>query len=263
MARAIAAVGFVAAAVLTLGGGCGPQGSSGSQAVAGAVSHAAGQPGSGPVARPSPPLALSAPPEPSPTFQGKDLTKFSARALAGAARQLYDDKKYPQAIQVLYHAIKAGADGGYDLACDYALDGQVDAAFYWLQKTALDEGVDASWAGQDPDLEVLRKDARWPRIASYLSACNAYWTGTGHHTTTLVLPGGYKPGTPIGVLVGMHGLGADPEGFVSKDAYQDLADELNMAVVGVSGTSPRGKRSFVWSEDPAQDAAQIRRRSPS
>jgi predicted esterase len=272
MARAIAAFGFIAAAVLTLvGEGCGPQAGSGSQAATGAVAQAvpadpatgapqaAGRPGAGPVAKPSPPLNLSAPPEPSPTFNGKDLTKFSARQLAGAARQLYDDKKYPQAIQLLHHAIKAGADGGYDLACDYALNGQGDAAFYWLQKTALEEGVDASWAGQDSDLDILRKDARWSRIAPYLSACNAYWAGTGHHSTTLVVPTGYKPGTPIGVLVGMHGLGADPEGFVSPDGYQDLADELNVAVVGVSGTRPRGKRSFVWSEDPAQDAAQIRR----
>jgi hypothetical protein len=45
----------------------------------------------------------------------------------------------------------------------------------------------------------------------------------------------------------MHGLGANPEGFVSKAMYQELADELKVAVVGLSGTVPRGKRKFVWS----------------
>jgi hypothetical protein len=73
-----------------------------------------------------------------------------------------------------------------------------------------------------------------------------------------VVPTGYKPDTPIGVLVGMHGRGADPEGFVSKDGYQKLADALNMAIVGVGAIVPRGKRSFVWSEKPAQDTAHIR-----
>ena len=55
---------------------------------------------------------------------------------------------------------------------------------------------------------------------------------------TLVVPSGYEPGTPIGVLVGMHGRGAGPEGFVNKEACQDLADELKMAIVGVSGRYP-------------------------
>jgi predicted esterase len=192
-------------------------------------------------------------------FQGIDLKKVPSDRLAGAARGLYNDKKYSEAIQLLYYAIQGGAHGGYDLACDYALAGNGDAAFYWLQKTALEEGVDARWAEQDSDLESLRNDARWSRIARYLRACDDYWASTGPHTTTLVVPEGYKPGTPIGVLVGMHGLGSAPEGFVNKETYQGLADDLGMAVVGVSGTWPRGKTSFDWSENPTDDAAQIRR----
>jgi predicted esterase len=209
--------------------------------------------------RPTAPLALKPPPEPSPMLDGNDLRKVPAQRLAAAARRLYDEKQYPQAIQVLHHAIAGGADGGYDLACDYALTGNVDAAFYWLQKSALDEGIDASWAGQDSDLDILRKDRRWAQVESFLAACNAYWAKSGNTSVTLVVPSGYKPGTPIGVLVGLHGLGADPEGFVNKEAYQDLADELKMAIVGVSGTVPRGRRSFVWSENPVEDAAHIRR----
>jgi predicted esterase len=209
--------------------------------------------------KPAPPLALKPPPVPSPTFEGTDLKKVAAPQLAAVARQLYDNKEYGHAIQLLHYAIEGGADGGYDLACDYALAGQTDAAFYWLQKSALEEGVDANWAEQDSDLGSLRTDARWAKIAPYLATCNAYWAGTGLHSTTLVVPTGYKPGTPIPVLIGMHGLGADPEGFVSKNGYQKLADDLKIAVVGVSGTVPRGKRSFVWAENPVQDGAQIRR----
>jgi hypothetical protein len=101
-------------------------------------------------AKPSPPLALRPPPEPPSKFEGADLKTVPADPLAAVARQLYDDKKYLQAIQLLHHAIKRGADGGYDLACEYALAGKKEEALYWLQKTALEEGVDADWAAEDP-----------------------------------------------------------------------------------------------------------------
>lgn len=54
-------------------------------------------------------------------------------------------------------------------------------------------------------------------------------------------------------------MGDNPENFVTVDGYQAIADELGMAVVGVSGTRPKGKRKFVWSEDTVEDAAQVRR----
>ena len=57
-------------------------------------------------------------------------------------------------------------------------------------------------------------------------------------------------------------MGHNPSGFVNAETYQAFADELNMAIVGVSGTVPTGRRSFVWSEEPDPDAAQVRRRSP-
>ena len=69
------------------------------------------------------------------------------------------------------------------------LAGDVEGAFYWLQEAALDDGVDASWADQDPDLASLRKDARWGQVAPFLKRCNApppYWAASGHRQTVLV-----------------------------------------------------------------------------
>jgi hypothetical protein len=234
------AVGLVLATVLALADGLGEAGSELAEptfqtgeftvkrgANPGPLSPAAGRsdqrvPAPSRPAKSSPPLALQAPPEPSSVFDGTNLKKVPAERLEGVARRLYDDKQYLQAIQLLHYAIQGGADGGYDLACDYALAKSRDADFYWLQKSALDEGVDAVWAAEDRDLKIFGKGARWSRIAPYLAAYNAYWAGTGHHTSTLVVPTGYKPGKPVGVLVGMNGKGADPEGFVSNGAYQEL-----------------------------------------
>ncbi len=208
-------------------------------------------------AKPAIPVPLKPPPAPSSQFGKYDLTKIPAADLASASNEFYRKNQYPEAVQFAHYALKAGAHQGYNLACYHARAGNKDAALYWLQETALDEGVDATWAENDPDLAILRKDTQWSQVSDYLKACNAYWAASGHHKTTLVVPKGYNPRTPIGVLIGMHGRGGGPEGFVTAAGYQKVADDLNMAVVGVSGTLPRGKYSFVWSENPERDATQI------
>jgi predicted esterase len=266
--------GIVVSGVLVLSLGCGqvpsPDTKPGALTVAKTATGGNGQRSPAPavpsrlpvasdVEQPAPPLVLTAPPEPPRRLKDSDLTTIGVDRLTAIAHQFYAEKNYPQAIVFLHHATTRGGSGEYDLACYYALDGKLDAAFYWLQKAAATEGVDADWAEHDSDLASLRRDARWPRIAGYLAACNAYWAGSGRHSTVLVIPDGYQPRAPIGVLVGMHGMGANPEGFISKDFFQGVANELKVAVVGVSGTIPRGERKFVWSEDPARDGEQVRR----
>jgi predicted esterase len=208
---------------------------------------------------PAKPLALPAPPAPSSNFRGQDLSKDDPARLAAVASGLASDGNNREAAQVQYWAVKLGADGRYNLACWTALIGDVDGAFYWLQEAALEDGVEASWAGEDTDLESLRKDFRWTKVAPFLKQCNAYWAVSGRRDSALIVPKGYKPGTPIGVLIGLHGMGHRPDGFIDSETYQEFADKLNMAVVGVSGTVPTGRNSYVWSEDPSADAAQIRK----
>ena len=45
--------------------------------------------------------------------------------------------------------------------------------------------------------------------------------------------------------------------FVDPRMYQPLADEMGVAFLGVSGTTVRGRRHFVWSEDPVKDLERI------
>ena len=117
---------------------------------------------SGP-AKPNSPLTLKPPPAPSPMLEGTDLRKVPAQRLAGVARRLYDGKQYPQAIQALHHAIAAGADGGYDLACDYALTENVDAAFYWLQKVRSMKASTRYGPARIPTWKSSEKTAAGPR----------------------------------------------------------------------------------------------------
>jgi predicted esterase len=237
--------------------GCGGTGAS-SPITATNGPQVAQSPPAAPTSLPAAPFSIAAPEPPSKLLEGLDLTTIDGHRLAGAAVGFSNKKDYDRAVQLQHWSVASIDDGRYNLACFQALAGKKEAAFYWLQEAALKEGVDASWAGQDSDLESLRGDSRWARVDSFLKACNAYWAVSGQQQVTVVLPKDYKVGTPIGVAVGMHGLGADPEGFVNE-AYQGYADELNMAIIGVSGTVPRGPKSFVWAEDAAKDAERIRR----
>jgi predicted esterase len=242
---------FAASAVALLGLACSPWGDPAPEPSAPVVAV-------DPTKKPEKPLALPAPPPPSADFQGADLSKVPGDRLAAAANQFAQQGNPREAARFQYWAVKAGAGSVYNLACWTALAGDQNGAFHWLQEAAIEDGVDADWAEQDSDLESLRKDARWKQIVPYLKQCNAFWAVSGVRQTVLVLPNGYQVGTPIGVLVGMHGMGHHAEGFIDKETYQAFADELNMAIVGVSGTVPTGRRSFVWSENPQKDAEQVR-----
>jgi predicted esterase len=190
---------------------------------------------------------------------GVDLRTLPAQRLVASAEDLYLRGQYSGAVAYLYHAVLAGADGAYNLACYYALAGQSDAAFYWLERSALEQGVDVLWADEDPDLEVLRRHPRWPRARSHLASGNAYWANQPGGAAVVVAPRDYVASTPIGVLVGMHGLGSCAAAFVQVERFQSLADELHMAIVGIDGPLRTGKCTFSWSEDPARDADHIRR----
>jgi predicted esterase len=159
-------------------------------------------------------------------------------------------------VQLQHWAVVKGDGSLYDLARYYSLAGAVESAFYWLQRAALEEGVDAAHAGEDPDLIPLRMDSRWLAFSGFLTECNTYSAAGGPQDIVLILPKGYSKGPGIPVVVGLHDRGGNPKAFIGP-AYQALADRLGVAFVGVSGALPRGKRSFAWSPDPAKNAARI------
>jgi len=206
--------------------------------------------------KPTPPLALPEPQAPAAIVDGKDLTDLESHFLLRQARQAAAQGKYKDAVAYQYWATKQTHADRYNLACYYARINAVDAALYWLQVAALDEGLDADYANVDDDLNSLRRDPRWESVQRFLRDCGRYWAQSGIKKTVLVLPKGYKKDAPLTVVVWLHGLGSRPDDFVNDD-LQDLADELKVGFLGVSGTEPRGQRSFVWSEDPARDARRI------
>ena len=216
-------------------------------------------PATAPVAtvKPIAPIHLSPPVPPNASWNGKDLSKTNGAVLARAARQAAQKGKYADAATLQHWAVVANDDGRYDLACYCSRAGNVAAAIYWLQEAALSDGVDSAWAKQDFDLAAVRSDHRWAHVNSFLDAMNRYWAKNGQPATTYVMPQDLPPQQSMGVLLGLHGLGANPESFFNN-SYQPFADRLALAFVGVSGTVPCGRSSYVWAEDIVRDAERVR-----
>ncbi|MFN0052500.1 MAG: alpha/beta hydrolase [Planctomycetales bacterium] len=204
-----------------------------------------------------PPLMLAAPSPPPTRFGDLDLTTVDPRSLSARAHAYYSRHEYRGAVQCQYLWVINEDEGRYNLACYYARSGDIEAALYWLQAAAKDEESNAEWASRDADLDRVRMDQRWPELLAYLRGRQKFWESSDTAETALILPRNAPAGQPLPVFIGLHGLGHNAHGFVNERSFQPLADEMGVAFLGVSGTQSRGKRNFVWAEDPARDLVRI------
>jgi predicted esterase len=209
------------------------------------------------IEKPLPPLQLAAPAAMPARLDGKNLNTMPMDELRARANQAMANADYQRAATYQYWYVRKAHTGQYNLACFLARIGRIDAAFYWLLLAASEEGVDAQHAQRDEDLDSLRRDRRWAPVRQYLADYNRYFESAPLSRTAVVLPKGYRKETAIPLVLWLHGLGSRPDDFVNASC-QHYADQLNIALVGVSGTRPRGPRSFVWAEDPEKDAQRLR-----
>ena len=182
-----------------------------------------------------------------------DLSSLSGPERLQLMDELYQAGHYEAASRAGLWALKDQDRGGYNLTCCLALSQHHEAALYFLQRAADQEGVDPNLAQSDPDLTGLRQDGRWPAIAQYLKEMGDYWAGQSVLRTRLVLPA--RPKVVEEVVIGLHGLGGN-ENFISPD-YETYAELLGMAFVGLNGSVALGPTAFRWSEDLQRDQAQI------
>lgn len=208
-------------------------------------------------ALPAPPLPLPEPPAPATGLLDPRLRDAPPNALRGLAMGAASQSRYQEAATLVHLALTKGSkEGEYELACYESRSGRVEASLYWLQRGARDEGVDADWADEDPDLAAVRKDPRWLPVRAFLRKTQRYWAQHPIDSQVVVLPKGHVAGRPIPVIVALHGLGSNPESFAA-DWSQKAADSLSVALVSVSATKTRGPKSFVWAEDVERDRARI------
>jgi beta-lactamase regulating signal transducer with metallopeptidase domain/tetratricopeptide (TPR) repeat protein len=85
----------------------------------------------------------------------------------GRGMGYHRDERYPEAIEAFEKAIDAGYRedaASYNIACGYALMGNNDEAFRWLDR-AEQAGFDLDgYVGHDDDLDNLKNDPRWAAL---------------------------------------------------------------------------------------------------
>lgn len=195
-------------------------------------------------------------PKPASGITDPTLAQKSGEELGQAAQAAAASGKHSEAAAILQLAAEKGAEVKYNLACYEAVSGRADAAIYWLQRAATEDGVDADWADEDSDLESLRSDKRWPLVRSFLRKSQRYWAKQTRDIEVVAIPKGLAPNRPVPLVVALHGMGADPSGFAGK-WFQTAADREQIALVSVSGTFAIGPKGYIWSEDVERDNARV------
>jgi predicted esterase len=222
-----------------------------------AIFVSAGCRSSRPARKPVPPLQLAVPAALPEKVDGKSIKVLAAVELLDRANQAMAKEDYSRAAVFQFWYVQKSKTGQYNLACFLARSGEIDPAFYWLEQAAIEDGVDPAHAQRDQDLASLRRDPRWPRVYQYLEDCNRYFESVPPARTVVILPKGYQKTLAVPAILFLHGLGSRPKDFVNEGC-QKYADELNVALIGVSGTDPNGPHSFAWSEDIERDSQRLR-----
>ena len=208
-----------------------------------------------------PPFAISAPPAPPSTYGKIDLLDVEkARTLARTADDIARAGQIEDAIKIRYWHIAGASDawGRASLAALYAATKRTEAAVYWLQRAAIEEGLPPEEIKDYPAFERLTASPDWPKVNEFLAAASQAWTQSNFRRDILLTPKGYEAGKPLPVLIILHGHRSGPEGFVRKRAeMQKMCDELHLAVLAISGPIVFGPHSFAWPLDLRLDYQRI------
>ncbi|HKS17500.1 MAG TPA: tetratricopeptide repeat protein, partial [Planctomycetota bacterium] len=102
------------------------------------------------------------------------INSGEAPRLFHEASKLHELKRYPEAIEKFKTLIEAHPkatqviSSAYNVACGYALLGEISNALDWLQKTVEMGFTNVAAMEKDTDLESLRREARYLQIVASL-----------------------------------------------------------------------------------------------
>jgi predicted esterase len=141
----------------------------------------------------------------------------------------------------------------YNLACAYALQGQVEPGIEWFAKSAewgfgYDPFTDlVALADKDSDLDALRKDARFAPLLEKIHA-RKKTVEDAIGTAASYVPEKAKSGGAMALLVVLHPSGATKESVI-QGRWKQVADELGCALLAPSArllASRKPEQGTVW-----------------
>jgi predicted esterase len=207
------------------------------------------------IAFPPAPFEIPAPVEPESRLAGVNLRTATIDELLELelpADAQSNENRYAVLYWLYRRAPEMSGITAMDLAFLVAQQQHSNEVFYWLQQSALHEGLDLDDL-TSAKLTATKQDPRWQRFQSYLTGINAAWQHSGYRRQAVIVPAAYKVGTPISAFICLHGYGSRPEDFTGNARLHSLADATGMAVISLSATTPRGQQSFIWTENFEKD----------
>ena len=201
---------------------------------------------------PAPPFILAAPSVEEPLEPERHW--FSAK-LFSEARLAARGGETPKAIRLATASVAKCGRGHALLARAYASLGATEASLYWLERAAMEEGLDPQAIDKDRGLEILRRDPRWRTVRRFLGQAAAYWSKNGH-ADVMVLDREPAHGKTKAVVLWLHPSGAAPDDNLEQ-ACGTRARRDGFVCVGVSGTTALGPMTYRWSADPNDNARHI------
>jgi beta-lactamase regulating signal transducer with metallopeptidase domain/tetratricopeptide (TPR) repeat protein len=164
---------------------------------------------------------------------GEQHAKRSGAEWYSRGMDLHHDERYDQSIEAFKNAIDAGYREGassYNIACGYALKGNANEAFAWLQRAA-DEGFDvSSYLGRDDDLDSLKSDPRWKEIKKTARKKES----TRHEAESRAVAARYER------LVANAGTSGEPYFEIGKELLN--ADRYDLSAKAFHAAADRGYR---------------------
>ncbi len=171
------------------------------------------------------------------------ITAFaqSADSIAEEALLAYNNKDYSKSAGLYALAIKKGSlhvDNYYNAACCYALTGDTENAFWFLELATRYGYTNTAHMKKDSDLNSLHADSRWPQMLENAEAIarrnRKFWDGPAFKTP-------YKPDlTPEEKIAGLSKLWSEVKyNFVNFDLVPELDwDSVYMAYLPVVTATP-------------------------
>lgn len=179
-------------------------------------------------------------------------------SLENAAREAYDASDWERAassyVELLRHDV-GNSTAIYNAACCFGLMGDAGMSAAYLRAAFAAGFGDTGLAGEDPDFDPVRDDARF---SSVLDSILAARDGAREVLEFMVeapclvpvrviLPDGYDPDASYPLVVGLHGYGGNAAGFAGLYGRIESPGFIFAVPESPYSISAGGEDAFSWS----------------